>query len=92
MRELESVSGGSVVPQPQGFWADVIGGYAAGALTNVAGGHLAAGMADAEYPAVALADDLAFGGMIGALGAALKEMRQEGAFYLERASRSASAI
>ena len=87
MRELESVSGGSVAQQPQGFWADVIGAYAAGALTNVAGRHLAAGMADAEYPAVAIADDLAFGGMIGALGAALKEMRKERAFYLEGACR-----
>jgi hypothetical protein len=71
MRELESVSSRSVVPPPQGFWGDVIGGYAAGALTNVAAGHLAAGMADAEYAAVAIADDLAFGGMVGALGAAL---------------------
>ena len=61
MRELESVSSRSVVPPPQGFWGDVIGGYAAGALTNVAAGHLAAGMADAEYAAVAIADDLAFG-------------------------------
>jgi hypothetical protein len=83
MRELESVSSRSVVPPPQGFWGDVIGGYAAGALTNVAAGHLAAGMADAEYAAVAIADDLAFGGIIGALGAALKETPKERAFYLE---------